>query len=107
MTTPQTDTNLSIQYQLANGSWIDAGPRASEFIGRAAAMHGHDQVRANLAAGKPVTHDTSWYGKIRRTPEKQAAPPPIPARAPCNGCGETSPSRFTTIASGNLCDDCI
>ena len=28
-------------------------------------------------------------------------------RRPCKGCGETHPSRFTTIVGGDYCDDCL
>lgn len=100
---------MNLQYQLSNGMWFDGSRRADEFIGYAAAYtgKGRDEIIAELNAGGVIKHGNDWYAKIRIVPQSAAAAPRPARHAPCICCGETDPSRFTTIANGPHCDDCV
>ena len=60
---------MALQYQTANGTWIDCGDRTEWFLQGCDEFGGHenrDGVLAALAAGETVRNDRAdWYSKCR------------------------------------------
>jgi len=104
MTTTLTD----LQYQMSNGNWTPCNDRSEAFVAECMVWRklSRDEVIGALCAGKTLAYDSDWYSKIRSAP---IARPMVhrPTHAPCPRCGASSPSRFTTIADGDICDDCV
>lgn len=105
----------TLQYQLANGSWIDCGDRTNEFLEKAekfignhpsktALLDGYDSVSDRLNAGRRVDCGTGWYSEIRYKP---APRPVIQVEMKKCDCGCTIPKSSVMSASlGSSCPDC-
>jgi len=69
---------LTIQYQLSNGRWIEAGDKADRLLADAVEVNDLDSIgeaKELLKGGKTLRHDPSdWYSNIR------AKPDPVPYR---------------------------
>lgn len=116
---------MNLQYQLSNGSWIDCGVRAPEFLARCVRFSGladESVVLATLAAGKIVRNDREdWYSncrdgdvaaaasaaaKARRAAAEAADTRPV-LRCRCGNTGRAGAYPFSTLPGSGRCDDCV
>ena len=70
-----------------------------------------DEVIKALADGATFLCGPDFHGKpgtrVRDAEAARWAPKPAPKACRCRRCGETNPSRFTTLpAAMETCDDC-
>lgn len=114
---------MSIQTQLSNGNWVDAGDRSDALIDQAASVKqrvnrewvqlGRDEIISRLASGRECRIvGTDWYDNIRdgeahdrRISEINARRADVPM-VKCS-CGHTIPRDLVMSASlGTSCPDC-
>jgi len=103
----------------ANNTWnILRTKQVDGRIEQAAAFNGCDEhaIMARLDGGEVVRIDDdedNWTDmrdgavKVPASHQRQVVPERMNAKR-CSCCGEVAPAgRFTTIASGTICDDCL
>lgn len=117
MNTNQEKPEMILQYMLTNGAWVDCDDRTESFLGNCVASdpdcNTREEVCLKLSSGKTVrNHPEDWYSVCRYKPEAAPVPAsqPTPAKIYRCGCGNTGRAGeypFSTIAGGNVCDDCL
>lgn len=111
---------MRIQYQLSNGSRIDAGDRTQEFLGYALEYRKTvnaknknlpiltmEQMLEKLANRYEIKFGTDWYEVISDADSLKTAPEPKPVEMKKCSCGHTVPAISVMSASmGSSCVDC-
>ncbi len=117
-----TENEIKLQYRLSNGAWRDCGERTNEFLDRCVQQSGLSEsaVISQLESGQKIRNAASdWYSycrdgeyaeKIERKVQRASVEQQKKLIKTCSECGETGSAGsypFSTIADGNICDNCL
>lgn len=117
-------SELNLQYQLANGSWMDCKKpdgrdRSDEFlgycVGRKIKRDGPpiaDTAEALkiLESGASINFGSDWYSNLRIKPAPVVRPVDTRPLLRCKKCGQTGHDGaypFSTLRGTSICDDCV
>ncbi len=104
-------TMENMQYQLANGNWVDCGEDAEHFLTLCDVNNAHSGITdragvvAALLAGEILRNDPAdWYSKCRIKPESRPVPVVEMVRCDC-GC-QTPRGTVMNASMGTSCPGC-